>query len=507
MYSHFKTKGCDSLFRRKLRVNEADLVANTVEIWLGNPISRSLLKWVSKRTKNGSKLETALKKYVGAAEKLSFQEKIAYSIVKLALGKGSESFGVSKEQMIESLKNPIVRRGIANVLEGIGYYGVQRPQTTAAPFLIVWNFTKQCNLRCKHCYENAGPETAPDELTTEEAKHAIDEFADAGVVALSFSGGEPLIRKDFFEIAEYAAEREFYVSVASNGTLITEKVAQKMKEVGVQYAEISLDGFEKIHDEFRGMPGAWKRAVEGIKNCVNVGLDTGIATTATHYNFKEIPKLAEFMEKDLHAKRFMVFNFIPVNRGKEIVNQDLTPREREELLSFLYTKLIDENRKLDTFSTAPQYAVTSLKFAFGPVVATHFTNRAATEMLKGRTKSLTEFIGGCGAGRLYCGMEPNGDVEPCVFIPIKVGNIREKSLVDIWRNSPILKQIRSRDAFKGCGECEYKYICGGCRARAYAYFNDLQGPDPGCNINQKYWEEVKSSQTIGQVRLTVKSHR
>jgi len=488
-------------------VNEADLVANTVEIWLGNPISRSLLKWVSKRTKNGSKLETALKKYVGAAEKLSFQEKIAYSIVKLALGKGSESFGVSKEQMIESLKNPIVRRGIANVLEGIGYYGVQRPQTTAAPFLIVWNFTKQCNLRCKHCYENAGPETAPDELTTEEAKHAIDEFADAGVVALSFSGGEPLIRKDFFEIAEYAAEREFYVSVASNGTLITEKVAQKMKEVGVQYAEISLDGFEKIHDEFRGMPGAWKRAVEGIKNCVNVGLDTGIATTATHYNFKEIPKLAEFMEKDLHAKRFMVFNFIPVNRGKEIVKQDLTPREREELLSFLYAKLIDENRKLDTFSTAPQYAVTSLKFAFGPVVATHFTNRAATEMLKGRTKSLTEFIGGCGAGRLYCGIEPNGDIEPCVFIPIKVGNIREQSLVDIWRNSPILKQIRSRDAFKGCGECEYKYVCGGCRARAYAYFNDLQGPDPGCNINQKYWEEVESSQTIGQVRLTVQSHR
>jgi radical SAM protein with 4Fe4S-binding SPASM domain len=478
-------------------VHEADLVANTVKTWLGNPISRSLLKWVSKRTENGSKLEVALKKYVGEVEKLSFQERIAYSIVKLALGKGSESFGVSKEQIVESLKNPMIRRALANVLEGIGYYGVQRPQTTAAPFLIVWNFTRQCNLRCKHCYENAGPKPALDELTTEEAKQAIDEFADAGVVALSFSGGEPLIRKDFFEIAEYAAEREFYVSVASNGTLITEGVAQKMKEVGVQYAEISLDGFEKIHDEFRGMPGAWKRAVEGIKNCVNVGLDTGVATTATRYNFKEIPKLADFIEKDLHAKRFMVFNFIPVNRGKEIVKQELTPREREELLSFLYTKLIDEDRKLDTFSTAPQYAVTSLKFAFGPVVATHFTNRAATEMLKGRTKSLTEFIGGCGAGRLYCGMEPNGDIEPCVFIPIKVGSIREKSLADIWRNSPILKQIRSRDAFKGCGECEYKYICGGCRARAYAYFNDLQGPDPGCNINQKYWKEVKNSQTIG----------
>jgi len=361
---------------------------------------------VSKRTEKGSKLESAIKKYVGEAEKLSFQEKLAYLIVKLALDKGAESFGVSKEQIIESLKNPMVRRGIANVLEGIGYYGVQRPQTTAAPFLIVWNFTKQCNLRCKHCYENAGPKPALDELTTEEAKHAIDEFANAGVVALSFSGGEPLVRKDFFEVAKYAAEKGFYVSVASNGTLITEKIAQKMKEAGVQYIEISLDGFEKTHDEFRGILGAWKRAVEGIKNCVEAGLDTCVATTATRYNLKEIPKLVEFIEKGLHAKRFIAFNFIPVSRGKEIVDQDLTPKEREELLDFLYSKLIDNNSKLDTFSTAPQYAVTSYKFAFGPIVATHFTNKAATEMLKGRTKSLTEFIGGCGAGRLYCGMEP-----------------------------------------------------------------------------------------------------
>jgi len=302
-----------------------------------------------------------------------------------------------------------------------------------------------------------------------------------------------LARKDFFEIAKYAAEKEFYVSVASNGVLITEEVAQKMKEAGVQYVEVSLDGFEKTHDEFRGIAGAWKRAVEGIKNCVGAGLDTCVATTATHYNLKEIPELVEFIEKELHAKRFIVFNFIPVSRGKEIADQDLTPKEREELLDFLYSKLIDNSSKLDTFSTAPQYAVTSHKFAFGPVVATHFTNRVAMEMLKGRTKSLTEFIGGCGAGRLYCGIEPNGDIEPCVFIPIKLGNIREQSLVDVWRNSPILKQIRSRDAFEGCGECEYKYICGGCRARAYAYFNDLQAPDPGCSINEKYWKRLTNT--------------
>jgi hypothetical protein len=153
-------------------MTDADLVANTVGTWLGNPLSRSMLRWVSKRTEKSSRLEVALKKHFGEAEKLSFQEKIAYSIVKLALDKGSESFGVSK-QMVESLKNPVMRRGIANVLEGIGYYGVQRPQITAAPFLKVWNFTKQCNLRCKHCYENAGSKSAQDELTTEEAKRPL----------------------------------------------------------------------------------------------------------------------------------------------------------------------------------------------------------------------------------------------------------------------------------------------------------------------------------------------
>lgn len=448
------------------------------------------MRWVSRRTKRGSKLDSALRRYVGEPGELSIQERLAYLVVKLALDKGSKSFGVSEEQMRASLKDPIMRRSIANVLEGIGYYGVQRPQTTAAPFLIVWNFTKQCNLRCKHCYENAGPKPAPDELTTEEAKHAIDEFAAAGVVALAFSGGEPLARKDFFEVARYAADKGFYVSVASNGTLITKRVAQKMKEAGIQYVEISLDGFEKTHDEFRGIQGAWKRAVEGIKSCVETGLYTCVATTATHYNLNEIPKLAEFIEKDLHVKRFIVFNFVPVSRGKEIADQDLTPKEREELLDFLYSKLVDKSSKLEVLSTAPQYAVTSYKFAFGPTVATHFVNKEVMEALRGKTRSLVEFIGDCGAGRLYCGMEPNGDIEPCVFIPIKVGNIREQSLVNIWRNSPVLKEIRNRDLFKGCGECEYKYICGGCRARAYAYFKDLKGPDPGCSINEKFWSEV-----------------
>lgn len=480
-------------------MHEADLVAKTVENWLGNPFSRLLLRWVTKRKNNESRLEKILRKYAGEDIDLSLQESFAYRIVRFVVERGAKSFGVEekeKKSFIESLKMPVVRRGLTNILEGIAHYGIKRPQTTYAPFLIVWDYTKACNLKCKHCYEDAMAKPAPDELTTQEAFKVIDEFASAGVVAIAFSGGEPLMRKDFFEVANYAAKKDFYVSVATNGTLITKEVAKKLKDSGVQYIEISLDGFEKTHDSFRGIPGVWKRTVEGIKNCVEAKIDTCVATTATHYNLKEIPKLMEFAEKELFVDRFIVFNYVPTRRGKGIVKEDLNPKEREELLDFLYSKLINPNCRLDVFSTAPQYAVASLKYAEGPAVATHFTNKEAMELLRGRTKTLTEFIGGCGAGRLYCGMEPNGDIQPCVFIPIKIGNIREQSLVEIWKNSSVLKEMRDRDKFEGCGECDYKYICGGCRARAYGYFNDLKAADPSCSFNQAYWDKLKTNEEI-----------
>ncbi|MDI6904564.1 MAG: radical SAM protein [Candidatus Bathyarchaeia archaeon] len=149
-------------------------------------------------------------------------------------------------------------------MEGIAEFGIQTPQTTAAPFLVVWQFTNAYNLRCKHFYASAISETMPDELTTEEAKDLIDELADCGVVAIAFSGGEPLIRKDFFEIANYAKERDFYVSVATNGTLITPSIGKKLKSC-VDYVEISLDGLKETHEKFRGISGVFDKTINGIK--------------------------------------------------------------------------------------------------------------------------------------------------------------------------------------------------------------------------------------------------
>ncbi|MCD6248616.1 MAG: radical SAM protein [Hadesarchaea archaeon] len=470
-----------------------EAVVGVVERWLGNPISRALLRLVSGRTRHGNRLDLALRSYVGedVPEDLSFRDKLASAVTKLVIDRGSKSFGVSRGKMREYLKDPIIRRGVSNVLEGIARYGVRRPFTSVAPFLIVWNYTRLCNQRCKHCYENASPEAdTSDELTTEEAKRAVDEFRDEGVVAIAFSGGEPLMRKDIFEVAGYAKEQGFYVAMATNGTLITRDIAKKIKEV-FDYVEVSLDGFEETHDEFRGIKGSWRRTCEGIKNCVAEGVDTCVAITATHYNFEEIPELLDFVGEELGAKRAIVFNYVPVRRGREIVKEDLTPEERWCLLEELFKRLVDKNNPMTTYSTAPQYAVVSLELAHAPVVSTHFVSQESMRMMRGKAGALAQFIGGCGAGRLYLGLEPNGDVEPCVFIPIVIGNIREQSLREIWQNSEVLKKIRDRDKFEGCGECKYKYVCGGCRARAYGYFGDLQAADPGCPYNAEYWERVQ----------------
>jgi radical SAM protein with 4Fe4S-binding SPASM domain len=472
-----------------------DVIIESVEKWLDNPVARTMLKLVCGKSKHGgNRLDIAIRKYLGENIKCDVRDALASVVVKFVLDHGASAFGYSSANLKENLSDPLIRRGMVNVLEGIAKYGTRRPFTSVAPFLVVWNYTKACNLRCEHCYESAGPRAMEDELTTEEAKRVIDEFEEAGVVAIAFSGGEPLMRRDIFEIADYAKNRGFYTSIATNGTLITREVAKKMKEV-FGYVEISLDGFEAEHDRFRGVPGAWKLTCAGIKNCVAEGIDTCVALTATRYNLHEIPKLIDFAEKELGVKRVIIFNYVPTGRGKEIIEQDLSPEERQELLEYLYNKMMGNNCRLICYSTAPQYSMVSWNYAFGnesaPLVATHFTNEGAIKALQGRTKGLAEFLGGCGAGRLYCGLEPNGDITPCVFMPIKLGNIRRDRLREIWHSSELLWKLRNREDLEGCGQCEYKYICGGCRARAYGYYGDVQAPDPGCVHNLHYWNLLK----------------
>lgn len=463
----------------------SDFVKETLPLIkkLNNPVIRWFLRVsTGKCSKSGrTHLENVLDHYLGKNVKLCLTCKFVSRFVVRAIKRGGQAFRASREDIRELLENTSKRRGLISALKGIGYFGVSRPQVVGAPFLVVWNFTNACNLRCKHCYQEAGPKPLPDELTTKEAFDVVDQLDDAGIVALSFSGGEPLVRKDFYDVVKYAHDKGIYISVATNGTLITKKTAEKMKQAGVEYAEISLDGaIAATHDNFRGIPGSFDRTLKGIKNCKEAGIYTCIATTLVKDNLKEIPRIVE-LSKKLQIDRFMLFNFIPTGRGKEIYEKDVSPEEREKVLIYLYEELLNEVNNeggIECFTTAPQFARVATQYSVEKEKIIPVGHQGG---LPDKVSSLAEFIGGCGAGRLYCAVQPNGDVTPCVFLPIKVGNLREENFSEIWFKSKVFEELRHRDWLKGrCHDCEYRNICGGCRARAYGYYNNYMAPDPGC---------------------------
>lgn len=500
-----------------------DAIENTVFSVTVNPFLRRIISFFDKNCPNdGNLLLNSLSDFLGNAPHLcptckSISRKIAkpfYQVSSLLL-KVDKNF--MKKQFIEDKYGGAWFKGFGLMMQGVKKYGIRIPFVPAGPFEVVWNFTYKCNLKCKHCYEDAG-KIERKELTTDEAKHVIDKLstiANIGIPALSFSGGEPLARKDFFELAAYAKRRIPYISLASNGTLLTKDNAKKLKDSGVDYIEISIDGASAAtHDEFRGVPGAFERAIEGVKNCVNEGIDTCIATVLHRENLNETEKIIQ-LAKELGV-RFIHFNYIPTGRAKEHIELDLTPEERLHVLQLigreaisLYLHAKEEELKTGStkikvdkfFSTCPQYAGVTRDLAkqMGEnfMVEAHYAAKRGVE-------SVANFLGGCGAGRLYCAIEPNGDIKPCVFFPTNentvIGNILNDDFEEIWDKNEILWQLRNREELEtyktkngnvGCGSCPDKYICGGCRARAYSYFSgNVKAPDIGCIYNKPLWERI-----------------
>jgi len=246
--------------------------------FIENPITKFELKKLLEREENGkTKLENYLLAYSEGREVRSMH----YKLLKKVLEKGLETFtGGGEERLREALKDPHVRK----------------PFTSGAPFLIVWDVTYACNLRCKHCYANAG-KPLTDELTTEEALKVVDTLGEAGVAALAFSGGEPLVRKDILKLIDRGKDYEMHVSIATNGTLLTKENVKKLEEHGLDFIQISLDGTKDAHEAFRGIPGIYERTVEGIKNAVESGVTTCISMTATKLNYKDVPKVMDLAEE------------------------------------------------------------------------------------------------------------------------------------------------------------------------------------------------------------------
>ena len=392
-----------------------------------------------------------------------------------------KSLKVKREKVEKLLGDPYARRAVLNIAQSFSYFGIRKPLSICAPFLVVWDFTHKCNLKCKHCYSDSGA-TREEELATKEALDVVDQLADTGVTALAFSGGEPLARGDFFEVAEHAVDRGLYVSVATNGTLLTREMARKLKQTKIHYVEISIDGATaKTHDTFRGVSGAFDSAVAGLKNCIAEDMCACIASTATKNNLEEIPGIIDLAE-EIGAERFTYFNFVPTGRGKEHFDQDLSAEEREKLMRYLLNRM-SKGCKTTILTTAPQLARVALQCQ-GPEGTGEVTMSMAhmqTAKVSKKAVPLADFIGGCGAGRLYCSLSPQGDVHPCVFFPVNVGNLKSEKFKDIWLHSEMFNILRDRSKLKGtCASCNYKFICGGCRARANAYHNDYLASDPGC---------------------------
>jgi radical SAM protein with 4Fe4S-binding SPASM domain len=429
---------------------------------------------------NRTPLETALDKYAGKNHLHCSSCNLYVRVIEFWVNFIQTVLAVEKSRVSKLFADPYVRRAINSIVYGFAEFGFNRPIQVHAPFLVVWNFTYKCNLNCKHCYSEAG-NSSKTELSTEEAMKVVDQLADFGVTSLAFSGGEPLMRKDFFEVARHAVDAGLYVSLATNGTLLNEENVRKLREIGLHYVEVSLDGANaETHDFFRGKSGAFDQTMQGLKNCLKEDICTCVAITGTKNNLTEIPAVLE-MAENMGIDRFTLFNFVPVGRGKDIIAADPSPQEREQLLSF-FNKKLSEDHKIAILSTTPQLARVALQ-ASSPTqedIIMPLAHMEATKISK-RAKALADFIGGCGAGRLYCAISPEGNVQPCVFMPLALGNLKTEKLEDIWLNSPVFNDLRDRGKLKGrCSRCEFKFVCGGCRARAYAYHNDYLMSDPGC---------------------------
>jgi len=464
---------------------------------------QKLLALLTRRNSDGrcyleQVFETYDKPELGWWERLKFA--IPHHLIEVFRQKG----GVDKEVLkAKALRHHPTVRALVNTARSIAKYGLTVPQRFSAPLIVVWNYTQACNLTCRHCYQNAAHKPLNDELATEQKLDLVDQMAEEYVPFLAIAGGEPLVAKDIWKVLERCKKRGVHTTLATNGTLLSREVCQRLRDSGVKYVEISLDSIRpEEHDRFRGLAGAWKRSVEGIKNvAATSGLRAGMAACLTRMNFQHAEAMINFA-KDLGCTTFVHFNFIPVGRGQEMAEMDITPAQREELLRLLNRHL--QEGKISIMSTAPQFGRACI--LYGPLEG--FMATAHGGKGKGKqVKVLSKYIGGCGAGRCYCCVQPNGKVTPCVYMAApEVGDLKRQKLLEVWDN-PLFALLSNRDDRSDhCVVCDFRAYCGGCRARALSYLDDLQAGDPGCIYNQHVWDEVVRNAGQDNMRVGLGQH-
>ena len=375
-------------------------------------------------------------------------------------------------------------------------------------YSVSWNLTQRCNLFCAHCYISASAGAdATNELTTAECYRVMDDIARVNPhIFLILTGGEPLLRKDIFDLAAYGAERDFTVVLGTNGVLLRERQARLMRQSGVLGASISLDSTHADkHDAFRHQTGAWEGAVRATRVLKDEGLDFSLHMSVTDWNVDEIPAMVD-LANDLGANVLNFFFLVRTGRGEHLT--DIDAQQYEAILTSLArAQGVGENGGGETASVfSKQEDPWSMpvgaagKLLIRAKCAPHF-RRIVWELDPGSPLLKNYAHGSCPAGKYYCRITPRGDVTPCPYMPVVAGNLRQTSFADLWHHADVFEDLREPQLGGRCGTCEFGKICGGCRCRAYATYGDFLAEDPACAYQpgQHGGEviELPASQTFG----------
>jgi AdoMet-dependent heme synthase len=335
--------------------------------------------------------------------------------------------------------------------------------------LLAWETTRRCNLACLHCRAAAGSGPYPGELTTDEGVKLLDDLATMGQVVVILTGGEPLLREDIFDLAAHGTGLGHRMVMAVNGTLVTLAIATRLKEAGIQRVSISIDGATAAsHDRLRAVNGAYAGALAGIAACKEAGLPFQINTTVTRANRTELPAI-HALALELEAAAHHVFVLVPTGRGELIREELVSPEEYEATLRWL----LDRQRDGKLFikpTCAPQYYRLWRQDAYD-----------RGEKISPASHGMEAMTKGCLGGQGFAFVSYKGEVQPCGYLELAAGNVREMAFPEIWATSGLFQQLRGVDEYHGkCRTCQYRKVCGGCRARAYAMTGDVLGDDPIC---------------------------
>jgi len=372
-----------------------------------------------------------------------------------------ELLGSPRDELKTILQTPQLRASTQRLVRVISKWGLHYP--LIMPTTVKWEVTNRCNLGCQHCLVSAG-RRLEHELSTEEALALVDTCVGLGVQNLGVLGGEPLLREDVFEIMEYAVAKKLSVTLTTNALAVDDAAAGRLATMGLHDIAVSVDGIGAVHDEFRGVRGAFDRTVQGINHLHRHGAHFAIFTVVSRHNLHQLGEIVD-LAVALGAAKFAINDLQPSGRGQALRDLCLSQEEFERLGEIMEGKRAEHRDRPTRLAWA----------GVGRRRATPDTERGPLLMSK------------CGAGLTELTVGPDGAIRACPFVAPTTENIRRRSLEEIWFDSAELDVYRKRTGLKGrCGVCQLKYACSGCRARAEAFLDDPLGPDIRCRLDYAF---------------------